>query len=340
MKRFISQVILFLCPFAVLFSLSFLSNPDSGDLARMAGLRNTFYLHQQDFGDVHVEILNGQKDSSVVIIGDSFLNRSESSRNVQHHVTNSFKILPFCTRLLDESNPFKLLEFVSDSVSKIGGSPPRLVILECVERAAADRIESLSQTANVKNISVKSVKNWTPKTAIKKGMILALSKFWRSVGSHKTGSGKVYQLRVREKYQGQGLPPWVPVYAYDALYRESTKLQREEFQAHFNTLSEKVASLFPQAEVKFLIIPDKSSVLAPFYELPSQNEPINWEDLHSNILYPIEPLQTAIEKGISDVYRWGDTHLGNNGSRIVGDYIQSRSETLTEEGSKMMNPAL
>lgn len=329
MRRFISRVIFFLTPFAVLFSLSLLSNPESGDLARMAGLQKAPYHHQPDHEDVPIQILNGHKDSSLVIIGDSFLNRSERSRNLQRHISNDLKIIPFCSRLFDESNPFRLLQHTSDSLLKIGSIAPSLVILESVERATAGRLKTLNQTAGVQNNLVQPVQSWSSKTAIKKGITLVITRVLSFIGSHKTGSSQVYQLKIQDGWQGIGIPSWIPVFAGDALYNTNS-IDQEELKPHFDTLLEIAKDFFPEAEIKFLIIPDKSSVLTKFYDTPRRNEAINWENLHPNILYPIRPLQTAIEQGIPDVYRWGDTHLGNNGSKIVGEYINSKSTVLSE----------
>ena len=231
---------------------------------------------------------------------------------------------------MSEGNPFKLLKFASDSIARTKSRTPSVVIIETVERAAESRIRDLNQTEDVQNVLIEEIDFWSPETAIKKGMIWASSKFWSLSGSEKTGSDKVYQLQIKEEYQASEIPELIPVYADDALYQETKVLESEKLQFYFDTLFANASQLFPNSEVWFLIMPDKSSVLAPFYDVPSRNDGVKWENLHPNILYPIQPLQAAIKQGVSDVYRWGDTHLGNNGSRIVGQYIRTKSIVLSE----------
>ena len=315
MRLFLIKSFVFLCPIFILFVFSFFPTPEAGDLVRIANVQAKNMkpdLKQEGVKNLH-PLNHAQKN--VLIIGDSFTNRSDPQRNFQNHLSKDYAVFTFCNQWLSNNNPFQSLQFAKDSLKNAGRPEPSFVIIQSVERALLARLKSIEQDTSIREIEMEPHDiSWQLTTSLRRGWGFTKTSFLKLLGSNRTSSKKALWLKEQHN---EGKPTLV--YADDLMFGKG--LDFKTAAINLPLLTNQAQHIFPNARILVLVIPDKTSALSATHLGPFFASAPDWNELSSHVLYPIQELQDAISLGTKDVYRNGDTHLGELGAKIVASSI-------------------
>ena len=258
---------------------------------------------------------NTSVDSPILLVGDSHLDQRPTNCRYQEYLTT-----PVSSHSHWAYTPH--VDVFSLGVSLTDSLKHELVIFEVVERNFfhfAQNFLATDSTVQIAPKSNNSQNHFSFVDGIGDGLRTLCSAFGLQHEWIKND-----ECQIRECHES------IPLFSRDRLLitkkDEMHRKKPEEITAILNELKLKLRHHFQPMNIEFLvyIIPDKTTLYSPF---------CTCEDLHpsfllsppfsSNVSSPIIPMQTAIENGTMEVYKYSDTHLSPTGASIVGQHLDS-----------------
>lgn len=316
MKRFAYLAFLFSFPLISICLIGELAEPEYGDLFRMARLTTDgdYPADPRIMGNRPVFPPVRADQRKVVVIGDSFLTQADPLRNVQVHFPDTVTTFTFSVMWCANENPFQLLQSVRDSLTERSVGPVDAVILETAERRLIPRLMDTRQDPDAQWIQQEEFIEFEATTTsyLSDGVKFIVSWIFDQMRLAKTASHEVVKIWLDDD-------TFVPIHAKDLVLKPS--IDATWIPESIRELVSKAETIFPGAEVRILICPDKGTIYRDFIEQKSAQLVPDWKQFHPAVVYPAEELYQAQNRNLPDVYRYGDTHFGVTGAEIASARI-------------------
>ena len=260
---------------------------------------------------------------SVAIFGDSFLG-TPNNQPFWTHLTN-FNVIPFRSHDFQASNPIDLCVNMADSVSRLLEENPDFVVIEMVERTFYDNTDNLKfkyreiqHAAEQKPFHNRRISDYGRDgiTYIARQLGLCIPPCQNSVTSIRTSKAPLL------------LPTELLVYSDDLSKRRS--LSNNEIKHRYITTKELIEAEYPNSDVIILIIPDKLTAYEDFISESLDIDESFLKSLHRppHFVAPsLNWISDAIASGQMEVYRYSDTHFGENGSKAIAQNLDRLLQT-------------
>ena len=289
-------------------------------------VRSSYLITNRHYSDP--VLLPPSRDTTarkILLVGDSHLNQSPSSRRFQNYMdievsSNS------CWAYESPRNPFTL------GVALATQRHPDLVVLEVVER---NLIKFAREFLQLESIPEPEIPIATPK---KRGQPL------KHIGNGARTAASL--LNIRHKWlqndQCRVLPcsKKPPLHSPSSLFLTknvwANRKPSHEVTPILDQLKQSLADLLNPKGIDFFIyiIPDKATVYNDFIDPVGLPPSFLLEaPLPTDVYSPLAEMRKAVNAGTMEVFKYSDTHLGEAGAQIAGTHLNEIIQSWTENQS-------
>tara|TARA_B110000503_G_C7082315_1_gene385725 strand:- start:61 stop:1023 length:963 start_codon:yes stop_codon:yes gene_type:complete len=320
MIPYLKKVILFLFPFFLLFLLGGTYDPEEGGLTRLAYSKSMRKYSSVQLIKNNIQVIENKRKPSVVIFGDSFIPYILSHMLTEN--VSTFNIHDYKTK-----NPFVLALSLKDEAGKV---EPDIIIIETVERALLGRLRGINsdQTAE------RDDRHAQAKSEIIEPNFMAQTKN----GLFRLGALLNLNITASQNRVHHWQATHLPLHNPSTLHTISNALdwRKEKYtnvNLRLNQAYQKIEQSYPEAEIQFLIIPDKLTFFEDYLTTPPSNSSIlhdiDWTQSFFQIKL-IPQLVAAREKGVMEIYKYSGTHFGESGMKISASAVDDFIKTTTD----------
>lgn len=324
MKLFILKLTPYCITLAIIMCFGAAYDPLEGDLIRLS------YRHSLAAYSTHPSPWQYQPISkldttlpSVAIFGDSFLG-TLNHQPFWTYLTN-FNVLPFRSHDFDTSNPIDLCINMADSVRSVLEEDPDFVVIEMVERSFYDNTDNLK--FKYREIQRASQQKPFHKRKLSDYGSDGVTYIARRLGFCIPPCNQSVTL-IKTRKAPMLLPTELLVYSDDLNKRRS--ISEIEINDRYRKVKDLSQAEYQNSDIIILIIPDKLTAYEDFI-----SESLDIDESFLNTLHQpphfVAPslnwISDAIASGQMEVYRYSDTHFGDNGSNAIAQNLDRLLQT-------------
>lgn len=323
MKQFLLKLVPHLLVVAAIILCGSLYDPEEGDLIRLS-YKNSLRVYSscETSWQYQAPTKTNKNLPTIGLFGDSFLGTTNNPP-FWVHLTDSFHVIPFRTHDFETSNPIDLCINMQDSIHKLLNCSPDFVIVEMIERAFYDNTDNLnfsprkiSTSQNpIDTLPYRGITDYARDgiVLLARNIGLCIPPCTKSTTSFTTSKAPL--LRANEL-----------LFFSDDL-KKRRKISTSALGLRYEAIYNLAKSSYPKSEILILVIPDKFTAYEGFISNYSASRKSIFE------IYPNPPdyvlpshdwINSAISSDLMEVYRYSDTHLGDNGAQAIGKNLKNR----------------